>query len=105
MTDVAFESDRGHGDMADQAMISSEVEIGAAMKLVRGLQKERADICRSLQGRKEPKTCIGCGGEIPARRLAAISYAVRCTSCEEARESLGVIPRLQIVHAAGGRIL
>ena len=31
--------------------------------------------------------CLECGKEIPARRLEALPFAIRCRSCEEVTES------------------
>lgn len=30
--------------------------------------------------------CLGCGGEIPARRLRALPFAARCQACQQLRE-------------------
>jgi RNA polymerase-binding transcription factor DksA len=30
--------------------------------------------------------CVECAGEIPARRLEALPFALRCRACEEGRE-------------------
>jgi RNA polymerase-binding transcription factor DksA len=33
-------------------------------------------------------TCVECGDEIPAARLRALPFAVRCLDCEDDREAL-----------------
>ncbi len=32
--------------------------------------------------------CIECGGEIAEKRLRALPFAIRCKSCEDAREAI-----------------
>ena len=48
-----------------------------------GLQTELANIKRALEKLNEggPMRCDGCGGPIPAARLDALPWAVRCVAC------------------------
>lgn len=42
--------------------------------------------------------CLDCGGEIPARRLEALPFAVRCRDCEQANENRSSVR--PVTHAA-----
>jgi len=49
--------------------------------------------------------CFGCGAEITERRLRALSFAVRCKGCEEARETAEQRERITARRDSSSRVV
>jgi DnaK suppressor protein len=80
-------AERGHEleeeAQAEQGLVDLE-RLGAAERLeLRRIDAAMARVDEGLYG-----TCATCGLAIEPRRLKALPWAVRCTGCEEARETV-----------------
>ena len=79
----------GRGDGLDESeLIEADVQehIEVALIQIKGetLARVRQALARLDQG--EYGYCAECDGEISEQRLRALSFAVRCTACEELHE-------------------
>ncbi len=66
------------------AEIQDDIEFAVLQMKAETLEKVGTALAHLDEGRYG--YCYECGEEIPERRLRALPFAVRCTSCEEVRE-------------------
>jgi DnaK suppressor protein len=66
------------------ADIQDDIEFAVLQMKAETLEKVETALAHLDEGRYG--YCYECGEEIPERRLRALPFAVRCTSCEEVRE-------------------
>lgn len=90
MRDVRAEGAEAHERGVVDAAETSESDIQDDIELALiQMKSETLHKIEEALGRLENGTygyCFECGGEIAERRLRALPFAVRCRSCEEARE-------------------
>ena len=90
MRDVRAEGASGEGqgvlDAAEtsEADIQDDIEFALIQMKAETLHKIEEALTRLEEGAYG--NCFECGDEISERRLRALPFAVRCKSCEEARE-------------------
>lgn len=72
-----------HGDMADMATLCHEQSIRVAVAVATAPEKWAG---RQLKNEAGEVICVDCHEVIPAKRLEAMPFATRCTSCKEANE-------------------
>lgn len=80
-------AERGHEleeeAQAEQGLVDLE-RLGDAERL----ELRRIDAAMARLDEGSYGTCGACGAKIEVRRLKALPWAVRCASCEEAREAV-----------------
>jgi DnaK suppressor protein len=64
--------------------LSGDIDFALLTMQTETLEKIAGALARLDDG--EYGDCMECGAEIPARRLEALPFAVRCLSCEQKRE-------------------
>lgn len=74
------------GETAD-VDIQGDIEFALIQMKAETLDKVNEALARLDEGRYGH--CFDCGHEIPAARLRAMLFAVRCTECEQTREDRG----------------
>src|SRR5207244_5459751 len=74
--------DEGESSEADT---QEEIELGLLQMKTETLNKITLALQRLAEGTYG--SCLECGDDIAAARLRALPFAVRCKTCEEARES------------------
>jgi DnaK suppressor protein len=67
-----------------EADVQEHIEVALIQMKGDTLERVRDALARLEAG--EYGYCAECDGEISAKRLKAVPFAVRCTACEEARE-------------------
>jgi len=68
-------------------------DIDVAMIQFRAETSRQIDAALERIGAGEYGDCASCGEEIPAERLQALPFAIRCIGCEEIREHEGAHAR------------
>jgi len=81
--------DEGESSEVD---VQEEIEFALIEMKTETLKKIDAALRRIGEGTYGE--CFECGEEIPAARLRALPFAVRCKDCEEAREAAGLRERM-----------
>ena len=82
----ARRSTDGHDDL-EQSEADTQGDIAFALLQMRAATLARIDEALGRLDRGTYGTCTECQSEIPARRLRALPFAVRCQGCEERREA------------------
>ncbi len=78
------ERERADINEGQEADIQADIELAVIQMKSEMVRRIDAALERLAQGTYG--NCAGCNGPISAERLTALPFAVRCTSCEEARE-------------------
>jgi DnaK suppressor protein len=74
-------------DIAESAEVDLQEELGFALMQMKAETLVRTnDALRRLEAGTFG-VCAACGDDIPEARLRALPFAVRCTGCEERRET------------------
>jgi DnaK suppressor protein len=81
----ADRSTEGRDDL-ERSEADSQGDIGFALAQMRTETLARIDEALGRLDSGAYGLCFECEGEIPARRLRALPFAVRCQPCEEGRE-------------------
>jgi DnaK suppressor protein len=92
LRDAAGEGPRG-GDAADVAEAEAQRDLDGAILELQSQMLGRID--RALARLREGTygRCAECGERIATKRLRAVPFALRCGSCQQARESSTLGPR------------
>jgi DnaK suppressor protein len=80
--------------------VQEDIELELAQMKRETLNRIDAALDRLNQGRYG--RCIECGDDIPAARLRALPFAVRCLDCEDAREADAARQRMLERGSRGG---
>jgi len=75
-------------DVVDESEMDVRIDVNLALLEIRSELVARIDESLARLAEDRYGSCAECGGEIALARLAALPFAVRCTSCEQAREHL-----------------
>lgn len=94
--ELSNDGEDGHADMHE------DVEFALIQMKVETLTRVSAALVRLEAG--EYGDCLECGAEIAEKRLRALPFALRCKSCEEARE-LALDRARQVARQRGGPLL
>jgi DnaK suppressor protein len=73
---------------ADEGTETYERELEVTTEVFLDEEERRIDEARRALAEGRYGTCVGCGREIPADRLAAVPEAVRCLDCQRHFEGL-----------------
>lgn len=79
-------TDRLNGDDLEHSDASIQGDIAFALLQMRADTLKRIDEALVRLDAGEYGSCVECDGQIAARRLRALPFAVRCQACEERRE-------------------
>jgi len=74
-------------DAAESAELDMQDEMRFALMQMKAETLERVDEALRRLNEGTFGVCVDCGDDIAERRLRALPFALRCTSCEQARES------------------
>ena len=74
-------------DEGESSEVDVQEEIGFALIEMKAETLKKIDAALRRIGEGTYGECFECGEEIPAARLRALPFAVRCKDCEEAREA------------------
>ena len=85
---VLFTADSGDLSVADD---TSSADFADARRDIEEYQAGRAALARLDSG--DYGVCADCGEDIPAERLQAQPFAIRCTACQERRERATAVHR------------
>jgi len=105
MRDVRAEGAFGEGQgvldaaEASEADIQDDIEFALIQMKSETLHKINEALSRHEEGTFG--FCFECGDEISERRLRALTFAVRCKDCEEAREVAELRERQQTTRRSG----
>ena len=84
--------------MTTKTMVATDVdvqeEIEFALIEMKAETLKKIDAALRRIGEGTYGECFECGEEIPAARLRALPFAVRCKDCEEAREAAELRERM-----------
>jgi DnaK suppressor protein len=80
------ERERPDDNDGQEADIQADIELAVIQMKSETLRRIDAALERLAEGTYGD--CVSCGGAIPAERLKALPFAVRCTRCEQAREAV-----------------
>jgi len=75
------------GDSADSAETDMQDEMAFALMQLKAETLERVSEALKRLDAGTFGTCVECEDDIAERRLRALPFALRCTSCEEEREA------------------
>ena len=74
-------------DQGESADVDIQDDIEFALIQMKAETLNKIDVALRRLNEDTYGVCFGCGDEIAERRLRALPFAVRCTDCEEARET------------------
>jgi RNA polymerase-binding transcription factor len=81
-------------DEGESSEVDVQEEIEFALIEMKAETLKKIDAALRRIGEGTYAECFECGEEIPAARLRALPFAVRCKDCEEAREAAELSARM-----------
>ena len=81
-------------DEGETSDVDIQEEIGFALIEMKAETLKKIDAALRRIGEGTYGECFDCGEEIPAARLRALPFAVRCKECEEGREAADLRDRM-----------
>jgi DnaK suppressor protein len=82
-----YTKERAALDDGESSEVDIQEEIEFALIEMKAETLKKIDAALRRIGEGTYSDCFECGEEIPAARLRALPFAVRCKECEEAREA------------------
>jgi RNA polymerase-binding transcription factor len=86
--DRAAPNSAGVVDEGEAADVDMQADLELAFLQIKFQTLKQIDDALARLQRGLYGTCVECGDEIPAARLRALPFAVRCLDCEDDREAL-----------------